>query len=193
MKLSPQLEGFRKKGWEVLLLSDPIDEWVVMNLSEYEGVPLKSVARGEAPTSEDDPVADEARKQAEPFTQWLTGKLSGQVGEVRASKRLTTSPAVLVDGEWGVSANMERILRATRQEGPKANRILEVNPEHPLVRNLVAAHAAGADAEAEPLALLLLDYARVAEGTIEDVAGFTGRLAALMERAGGAIAAPPTV
>jgi molecular chaperone HtpG len=187
MKLSPQLESFAKKGIEVILLSDAVDEWVVMNLSEFEGTPLKSVARGEAPADED-PIAEEARKQVEPFASWLAGKLNGQVAEVRASKRLTTSPAVLVDAEWGVSANMERILRATRQEGPKANRILEVNPEHTLVKRLVAAHAAGADADAEPLAVLLLDYARVAEGSLDDVSGFAGRLAALMERAGESLA-----
>ncbi|MEN9787153.1 MAG: hypothetical protein RLZZ299_2417 [Pseudomonadota bacterium] len=182
MKLSPQLERFAKKGWEVILLSDPVDEWVVMHLDSYEGVPLKSVARGEAP-DEEDPVADEARKQAEPFTKWLGEKLTGQVSEVRASKRLTKSPAVLVDSDWGVSANMERILRASRQDAPRANRVLEVNPEHALVRRLVEAHAAGRSDQAEPLARLLLDYARVAEGTVEDVAGFTERLATVMDRA----------
>lgn len=183
IKSSPQLEAFRKKGWEVLLLSDPVDEWVVMNLSSFETVPLKSVARGELPET-DDPIAEEARKQAEPFVNWLGGLLSGQVSEVRASRRLTDSPAVLVDGEKGVSANLERILKSARQDGPKAERILEINPEHPLVRKLVTAQSEGRTEQSEPLARLLLDYAQIAEGTLSDHAGFAKRLSAIMLSAG---------
>jgi molecular chaperone HtpG len=185
MKASPQLERFKKKGWEVILLSDHVDEWVVMNLTEFDGTPLKSVARGDLDeATEDDPIAEEARKQAEPFATWLGGLLSGSVASVRPSKRLTDSPAVLVDSDWGVSANLERILRAARQEGPKAQRILEVNPEHPLVQKLVALHRDGKGESAEPLALLLLDYAKIAEGQVDDAAGFSKRLSALMEKAG---------
>lgn len=185
MKASPQLERFRKKGWEVILLSDPVDEWVVMNLTEFDGTPLKSVARGDLDADpEEDPIADEARKQAEPFATWLGGLLTGSVSSVRPSKRLTDSPAVLVDSDWGVSANLERILRAARQDGPKAQRILEVNPEHALVKKLVALHRDGKADAAEPLALLLLDYAKIAEGQVDDAAGFSKRLSTLMEKAG---------
>ncbi len=184
MKLSPQLERFKKKGFEVILLSDPVDEWVVMNLTEFDGTPLKSVARGELDASEDDPIAEEARKQAEPFASWWAGLLGGAVQSVRPSKRLTESPAVLVDSDWGVSANMERILRAARQEGPKAQRILEINPEHALVQRLVGLHRDGKSEQAEPLARLLLDYAKIAEGNVDDASGFAKRLAALMVQAG---------
>ena len=83
-----------------------------------------------------------------------------------------------------MSANLERILRAARQEGPKAQRILEVNPEHPLVKKLVALHRDGKGDSAEPLARLLLDYAKIAEGQVDDAAGFSKRLSALMEQAG---------
>ncbi len=183
MRASPQLERFKKKGWEVILLSDPVDEWVVMNLTEFDGTPLKSVARGDL-EAEEDPIAEEARKQAEPFATWLGGLLAGTVASVRPSKRLTDSPAVLVDSDWGVSANLERILRAARQEGPKAQRILEVNPEHALVKKLVALHRDGKTDAAEPLARLLLDYAKIAEGQVDDAAGFSKRLSALMEQAG---------
>ncbi len=183
MKASPQLERFKKKGFEVLLLSDPVDEWVVMNLNEFEGVPLKSVARGDLADDTEDPIADEARKQAEPFVEWLGKELAGQVGSVRASKRLTDSPAVLVDAEWGVSANMERILRAARQDAPRAQRTLEVNPEHSLVRKLITLYGEGRTVEASELGRLLLDYAQLAEGHVEDAPGFAGRLAALMGKA----------
>ncbi|HND34480.1 MAG TPA: molecular chaperone HtpG, partial [Myxococcota bacterium] len=184
MKANPQLERFRKKGWEVLLLSDPVDEWVVMNVPSYETTPLKSVAKADLP-AEDDPIAEEAKKQAEPFVGWLKGLLTGQVEDVRTTTRLTDSPAVLVDGEGAVSANMERILRAARQDAPKARRILEVNPEHPLVRKLVVLQTAGATEQAEPVAKLLLDYARIAEGNLEDTAGFAKRLQHLMLQASG--------
>lgn len=183
MKANPQLERFKKQGYEVLLLSDPVDEWVVMNLNEFEGVPLKSVARGDLKDDAEDPIAEEARKQAEPFVEWLGTELAGQVGSVRASKRLTESPAVLVDAEWGVSANMERILRAARQDAPKAQRTLEVNPENALVRKLIGLHGEGKTAEAGELGRLLLDYAQLAEGHVDDPAGFASRLAGLMARA----------
>jgi molecular chaperone HtpG len=186
MKMSPQLERFRKKGWEVVLLSDPVDEWVVMNVTEFDGTPLKSVARGDL-EADDDPIAEEARKQAEPFSEWLGGVLSGSVSSVRPSARLTESPAVLVDSDWGVSANLERILRSARQDGPKAQRILEINPEHTLVKKLVSLHKDGRTEAAEPLALLLLDYAKLAEGNLDDAAGFSKRLAALMVSAGSAL------
>jgi len=185
LKSNPQLEKFRKKGWEVLLLSDPVDEWVVMNVPSFDTVPLKSVARAEFKDEEEDPIAEEARKQAEPFVVWLKGLLQGQVDDVRASSRLTDSPAVLVDSEGGVSANMERILKAARQDAPKARRVLEVNPEHPLVRKLTALQVSGSTEQAEPVARLLLDYARIAEGHLEDTAGFTKRLQALMLQASG--------
>ncbi|MBM4389777.1 MAG: molecular chaperone HtpG [Deltaproteobacteria bacterium] len=183
LRNSPQLERWKKKGWEVLLLSDPVDEWVVMNLNEFDGVKLVSVAQGDV-EADDDPIAEEARKQAEPFTAWARELLGELVAGVRPSKRLTDSPAVLVD-EGNVSANLERILRAARQDGPKARRVLEVNPEHALVKKLVAMHAAGDTAGAEPLARLLYDYAQLAEGHVDDVSGLSQRLSALMLRVAG--------
>ena len=183
MKASPQLERFRKKGWEVLLLSDAVDEWVVMNLTEYDGVPLKSVARGDLPETEDDPIAEEARKSIEPFLGWLKTSLGDEVAEVRASKRLTDSPAVLVDSDHGMSGNMERILRAAHQEVGKARRTLELNPEHALVKRIAALHTAGKEEDASTLGRLLLDYAQLAEGAVQDVTGFAKRLSALMEKA----------
>jgi molecular chaperone HtpG len=185
MRNSPQLERFKKKGWDVLLLSDPVDEWVVMNLTEFDGVPLRSVARGDVEEDQEDPIAEEARKAVQPFVEWLGTSLGGAVSGVRASKRLTDSPAVLVDDEWGVSGNLERILRAARQDGPKARRTLEVNPEHVLVKRLAGLHGEGRTEEVEALGRLLLDYAQLAEGHVDDASGFAERLGALMGRAAG--------
>lgn len=186
MRSNPLLERFRKNDWEVILLHDPVDEWVVMNLSEYDGVKIKPVGAAEF-KDEDDPIAAEASKQAEPFTKWVGELLAGSVSEVRTTHRLTDSPSVLVDAEGGVSANLERILRAARQDGPKARRILEINPEHSLVKRLVALHGAGKADAAEPLARLLFDHAQIAEGHLEDPVGFTKRLAALMDTASAAL------
>lgn len=185
MRHSPQLERFKKKGWEVMLLADPVDEWVVMNLPEFDGVPLKSVAKGEVTEDAEDPIAEEAKKHAEPFTTWMTTLLTGKVSSVRTSRRLTESPSVLVDSDGGVTGNMERILRAARQDVPRANRILEINPEHPLVQRLIALHTDGKADDAEPLARLLLDHAQLAEGQLDDTIGFAARLQALMLRATG--------
>lgn len=183
MRSSPQLERFRKKGWEVILLSDAVDEWVVMNLNEFDGVPLKSVARGDLPETEEDPIAEEARKAIEPFVGWLKTELGDQVAEVRASKRLTDSPAVLVDSDFGITGNMERILKAARQEVGKARRALELNPEHVLVKRVAALQSAGKEEDARTFGRLLLDYAQLAEGSVDDVTGFARRLSALMEKA----------
>lgn len=183
LRASPQLERWKKKGWEVILLSDPVDEWVVMHLTEFDGVNLVNVAKGEVDEA-DDPIAEEARKQVEPFAVWVKELLGDQVSGVRPSRRLTDSPAVLVD-EGQVSANMARILRAANQGGPKAQRVLELNPEHALVKKLAGMHRDGGSVEAEPLARLLLDYAQLAEGHVEDVGGLTQRLAAVMLKAAG--------
>ncbi len=185
LRASPQLEAFRKRGWEVILLTDPVDEWVVMHLTEFDGVKLKSAARGEL-DHDDDPIAEEARKQATPFADWVGELLAEKVSKVRPSQRLTESASVLVD-EGHMSSNMERILKATRQNGAgSAQRVLEINPEHALVKRLIVLHGEGDIAAAEPLARLLLDYAQLAEGHVDDVAGLTSRLSALMLKAAGA-------
>lgn len=181
---SPILEGFKKRDWEVLLLDDPVDEWVTMHVREFEGTPLKSASSGELPADEksDDPVAQKAREQAEPLASWLHGLLSDKVADVRLSTRLTDSPAVLVDQEGAMSANLERILKAANQKVSGTRRVLEINPEHAMVKNLARLQGEGKDGM-EPFALLLLDYANIAEGRLEDAEGFTKRLQSLLEKA----------
>lgn len=182
---APVLEGFRKRGWEVVLMDDPVDEWVVMNLREFDGVPLKSVSAGEAPAVEEqeaDPIARAARDQAAPLVSWMSELLAGDVAEVRSSNRLTDSPSVLIDQEGAMGANLERILQAANQEVPKTKRVLEINPEHPLVKTLARLNSEGKTG-LEPFARLLLDHAAIAEGRLDDPQGFAQRLQALMEKA----------
>jgi molecular chaperone HtpG len=185
MKKSPLLERFRKKGWEVLLMDDPVDEWVVMQLPEFGGKKLESVARGEVdePEREDDPIAQAAREQAAPLLEHLGTLLAGEVKEVRTSGRLTDSPSVLVDDETGLGSNLERILRSANRELPASQRVLEINAEHPIVKNLARMHEQGRAALVEPLAWLLLDHARLAEGEIKDPGAMVERLQKVMLQA----------
>lgn len=178
---SPHLEAFRKRGWDVLILTQAVEEWLVSVLTEYDGIPLKSVSRGELDLDEDDESADKADLAG--FTPWMKGVLGEEVVDVRESSRLTESACVLVDADEGISANMERILRAANQDVLSARRVLELNPRHPLIKNLVALHEKGRTQEAEPLARLLLDDALLLEGTVKEPAAMGRRLQDLLQRA----------
>ena len=99
---APVLEGFKKRGWEVMLMDEPVDEWVVMAINEFDGVELKSVNKGEIPeeeSEEEDPISQAAKDQARPLVGWMGSLLENDVAEVRMSSRLTDSPSVLVDQE----------------------------------------------------------------------------------------------
>ncbi|MCB9663038.1 MAG: molecular chaperone HtpG [Alphaproteobacteria bacterium] len=180
---SPHLEAFRKKGWDVLVLTDPVDEWFVQALTEVDDVPVKAISRGELELDEDE--ADEAAPKADlsELAPWLQELYGGAVHAVRPSSRLTDSPAVLVDAEDGVSAHMERILRQANQEVPAAKRSLELNVKHPLIVDLATLHARGAGAEAETIARLILDEAKLLDGSHEDPTGVGRRLQDLLQRA----------
>ena len=180
----PALEGFKKKNWEVMLLTDPVDEWVVMSVNEYDGTPLKSVNQGEFDDEEDsNEELEEARSKAAPLVDWLQDLLEEEVEEVRISNRLTSSPSVLVDKD-GSSSNFNNILRQLNpgQAMPESKRVLEINPSHALVQTLSRLNNEGRTG-IEPFARLLLDHAQIAEGELLDPAGFTQRLQGLMEKA----------
>ena len=172
-KASPHLEVFRARGIEVLLLTEPVDEWVVQHLHEFEGKPLRSVSAGKLELPGDEPAAEETASKSE-FLERLGKTLEGKVSSVRASTRLTDSPACLVGEEFDMSANLQRILRAAGQDVPAARRILEVNERHPLVIRLQTE----TDAQRfDELALVLLDQSVLAEGgRLEDPAAFVRRL-----------------
>jgi molecular chaperone HtpG len=181
---NPALEGFRARGWDVLLLTDPVDEWLVTVFSEYDDVPLKSVNRGELDLDDDDDEDDETtRADLTDLVPWLKGTFEGQVADVRRSSRLTDSAAVLVDAEDGITSNLERILKQANQDVPGgARRVLEINPRHPLIQHLATLKERGDDSTLKPLAELLLDEARLVDGSHDAPAAMARRVQGLLER-----------
>ena len=136
-KGSPHLEMFAKKGIEVLLLSDPVDEWLVNSLHEFNEKPLKSVTKGDLELSDEEKKEHEEQKEAlSSITEKLKGALESSVKDVRLTNRLTESPACLVADETDPGANMERIMKAMGQEAPATKPILEINPDHAIIKKL---------------------------------------------------------
>jgi len=178
-KGSPHLEIFRKRGVEVLLLSDRVDEWLVANLREFEGKPLVSVARGELGLDKikgEDAAKDHEVGRYKELLVGLKRALGDKVKDVRVSERLTESPSCLIADEHDIGGNLARILKAAGQKVPASKPILEVNPEHAIVARLQPA-----DARFEAWAGLLFDQALLAEGgQLEDPAGFVRRTNDLM-------------
>ena len=174
-KSSPHLEVFRARGVEVLLLSDPVDEWVVQHLTEFDGKPLRSVTQGklELPGDEAQPEQPEDAPESD-FIAKLKAALEGKVSAVRPSTRLTDSPACLVGDDYDMSANLQRILRAAGQEVPNSTRILEVNERHPLLIRLATEEG---EERFNELAVLLFEQSVLAEGgRLEDPAAFVRRV-----------------
>ncbi len=180
----PILEGFKKRDLEVMLLSDPVDEFVMMYKNQYDDVPFKSVAHGDLPEDEDNETEEEKsdRAKANTLVDWLGDLLEDKVSEVRVSNRLTNSPSVLVSQEGALSANMEAILRAHNQAIPDTKRVLEINPGHPMVKTLARLNGEG-KTDLDTFAQLLFDHASIADGKLEDPTGFAERLQKLMEKA----------
>ncbi|MDX9717882.1 MAG: molecular chaperone HtpG [Thauera sp.] len=180
-KNSPHLEVFRKKGIEVLLLSDRVDEWVTGNLTEFDGKPLVSVAKGglDLGALEDEAEKKEAEKAADEYKE-LLDKMKASLGErvkdVKVTLRLTDSPACLVADEHDLGMNLARILKAAGQSAPDSKPILEVNPNHPAVLRLKYE-----DKHFDDWAAVLFDQALLAEGgTLDDPATFVKRINQLM-------------
>lgn len=180
---SPHLEVFRKKELEVLLLSDRVDEWLVSGLTEYKGKHLQSVTKGDLDLGD---LADKEEKEQQEKAADEHGKLlerlktglGERVTAVRVSTRLVDSPACLVVGEHDMSANLARVLKSVGQEAPRTQPILEINPDHPLVKRL---KAEGDESRFNDLGMILFDQAQLAEGgQLDDPAAFVGRLNKLM-------------
>ena len=185
---SPHLEAFKAKGYEVLLLTDPVDEVWVGLVPEFDGKPLQSVAKGEVDLeSEGDTSEAEREEQQKEFAEllnWLKETLDDQVKEVRLSTRLTESPACLITDTFAMTPALARMYRAAGQEVPVGKRILELNPTHPLVTGLRQAHKERPEAqELAETAELLYGTALLAEGgALDDPARFAALLADRLTR-----------
>ncbi|WP_020166389.1 MULTISPECIES: molecular chaperone HtpG [Methylotenera] len=180
---SPHLEIFRKKGIEVLLMSDKVDEWLLGSLTEFEGKKLQSIAKGDLDLGKlEDESEKEAKAKIEEDAKSLIERIKTSLGdavkEVRVTHRLTDSPACLVAGEHDVSANLARILKAAGQNAPDSKPVLEVNPAHKLVKRL---EAEADEAKFKDLAHLVFDQALLAEGgQLNDPASFVRRMNSLL-------------
>ncbi|MDO5626377.1 MAG: molecular chaperone HtpG [Pseudomonadota bacterium] len=177
---SPQLEVFRKKGIEVLLMTDRVDEWSLSYLRDFDGTPLQSVAKGAVDLGD---LQDEAEKQAaeqaaeavKPLLDKLKDTLKNQVEDVRVTTRLVESPACLVVKDAAISLQLARMLKQAGQNVPDTKPVLEINPEHPLVKKLEGS------AHFDDLAHILFDQAVLAEGGLpDDPAAYVRRVNALL-------------
>jgi molecular chaperone HtpG len=174
---SPHLEIFRKKGIEVLLLSERVDEWLVTNLSEFAGKALQSVAKGSLDLGklEDEAEKKEQDKEVDEYKELITKMkevLGERIKDVRITFRLTESPACLVVDTYDMSGNLERLLKSAGQKVPNTKPILEINPYHPMVQRLKYEEAKFSD-----WSNILFDQALLAEGgQLEDPAAFVKRL-----------------
>ncbi|TXJ02858.1 MAG: molecular chaperone HtpG, partial [Aquabacterium sp.] len=183
IKNSPHLEVFRKKGIEVLLLTDRIDEWLMSYLTEFDGKQLVDVARGDLDlgkldSEEDKKAQEEIAKTKEGLIERLKGALGEQVAEVRVSHRLTDSPAILAIGAQDLGLQMRQLRQGSGQKGPESKPIFEINPGHPLIEKL--------DGEPDEdrfvdLSHILFDQAALAAGdSLKDPASYVRRLNKLL-------------
>ena len=179
-KNSPQLEVFKKKGLEVLLMSERVDEWALSHLHEFDGTPLQSVAKGAVDLGKlqdeaEKKAAEEAAEAFKPVLAKLKEALKERAEDVRVTTRLVDSPACLVVQDGGMSLQLERMLKQAGQKTPNTKPVLEVNPEHPLVKKL------DGSMHFHDLAHILFDQALLAEGGLpEDPAAYVKRVNALL-------------
>ncbi|GAB2558705.1 molecular chaperone HtpG [Rhodanobacter koreensis] len=172
---SPQLEAFKAKGIEVLLMSDRIDEWMLGSLNEYGGKKLQNVAKGELPLDEADrKKQEESAKEAEPLVKKLKDLLGDRVGDVRVSARLTDSPSCLALSDYEMAPHLARLLREAGHDMPDNKPTLEINPQHALLKRV---EAESDEAKAKDLATLLLEQAEIAAGAqLPDPSAFVQRM-----------------
>ena len=179
-KNSPQLEVFKKKGIEVLLMTDRVDEWVLNYLQDFDGTPLQSVAKGavdlgKLQNEEEKKAAEEAAEAFKPMLAKLKEALKDKAEDVRATSRLVDSPACLVVSDGGMSLQLARLLKQAGQAAPESKPVLEVNPEHPLIKKL------DGSVHFHDLANIVFDQAVLAEGGLpEDPAAYVKRVNALL-------------
>ena len=176
-KNSPHLEIFKKKGIEVLLLSDRVDEWLTSHLNEYDGKKIQSVAKGELDLGKDEESEkelEEKAKSSEKLIKRMKKALEEKVEDVRVTNRLTDSPACIVLNEHDMAMHMQRILKEAGHAMPSSKPVLEINPDHPIVKKLDAEKSKKKFADWSDI---LFDQALLAEGgQLEDPASFVAKL-----------------
>jgi molecular chaperone HtpG len=183
-KNSPQLEVFKKKGIEVLFMTDRVDEWALNFVHEFDGTPLQSVAKGAADLGKlqdesEKKAAEEAASTFKDTLDALKAALKDKAKDVRVSSRLVDSAACLVAEDGDMSQQLQRMLKAAGQSAPDSQPVLEVNTEHALMKKLAAAEA-GSERFTD-LAHIVFDQALLAEGGLpEDPAGYVKRVNALL-------------
>ncbi|MFD1438202.1 molecular chaperone HtpG [Acinetobacter sp. ANC 4282] len=179
-KNSPQLELFKKKGIEVLLMADRVDEWAMEFVNEFDGIPMQNVAKGavdlgDLQDAEEKKALEAAAEQFKPIVEKLSDSLKAKTKEVRVTTRLVDSPACLVTGEGELSPQLIRMLKQAGQAVPESKPILEINPEHPLVKKLEGS------TQFDDLANVIFDQAVIAEGGLpDDPAEYVKRINSLL-------------
>jgi molecular chaperone HtpG len=182
-KSSPHLEVFRKKGIEVLLLSDRVDEWMMSHLTEFDAKQLTSITRGDLDLGELDDESSKkeqeaSEKEVEGLIERVKTVLGDKVKEVRFTHRLTDSPACVVADDHDMSSQMQKLMEQMGQQAPETNPVFELNPEHQLIKHL---NDVQDEANFAQWSEVLLDQALLAErGSLKDPAGFVARLNTLM-------------
>ena len=185
-KGSPHAEGLLKKGYEVLYLVDPVDEWVARDLNEFDGTTISNITSGDSETNEDEQKElEEANKNFEGFLSYAKEQFDSGIKEVRLTKRLADSPCCIVADAGGMSPHMEEMMRRHGQDVPAQERILELNPEHDLVQRLNNLH--GDDSKREHVGEylhVLRDQALLAAGAqVPDSTAFAKRVQNLLSAA----------
>ena len=183
---SPYLEALKNKGYEVLFLTDSIDEIITQHLTEYEEKKFKSVTKGDIDLSDDKEKAkkdkEEKEKEYKGLEEFIQKELDEHIKEVRLSSRLLSSPACLVADEYGMSASMERLMRSMQQDVPVTKRILEINPDHTLIKKVRDLAEGDKKEDASKLVKLLYNQSVIAEGgKITNPGDFVSQLTTLME------------
>ena len=177
----PGLEYFKAKGWDVLFMTDPVDDWIMQSMMQYRKHNFKSIAKGDFEDKESEEAVKKADETYKDLTGFIKETLSGQLAEVRFSARMTDSPCCLIVEGNALSPHIERLFRAMHQQIPETKRILELNPKHPLIEKLNTALQAGKKDEAASAATVMFAQALITEGSpLDDPAGFAKSVTELL-------------
>ncbi len=191
LERDPALEAFRKKDWEVLFLDDPLDEFVVEHLGEFEGKPFKPAQSADIRVEKESAADKDYLKRVDGFVAFLKTTFGGRVADVRVSERLVDSPCLLVDPSAGPSIQVEKILKMAHKDYQFTRKVLEINPDNELIQEMVRIHAAKPGVPLlEKMALQLLDNLLLREGVMTDIESVVPRIQDIMLQAAKTVRSP---